>query len=75
MLFYLEEHPQAGMDELYAHFGAAVCLQASGDDVDEGGFARPVWAKKAVKARAEGEAHPGQGLFFGRGTAKSAAPD
>ena len=75
VLFYLEEHPQAGMDELCAHFGAAVCLQASGDDVDQGGFARPVGAKKAIKARAEGEAHPGQGLFSGSGAAKTTAPN
>ena len=75
VLFYLEEHPQNEMDELCAHFGAAVRLQASGDDVDEGGLARPVGAQKAVKARAEGEVHPGQGLFFGRGTAKTTAPN
>jgi len=75
VLFYLEEHPQAGMDELCAHFGAAVCLQASGDDVDQGGFTRTVGSEKAIKARAEGEVHPGQGLFSGSGAAKSAAPD
>lgn len=28
VLFYLEEHPQAGMDELYAHFGAPKAFAA-----------------------------------------------
>ena len=29
VLFYLEEHPQAGMDELYAHFGEPKAFAAN----------------------------------------------
>lgn len=29
VLFYLEEHPQAGMDELYAHFGTPKAFAAN----------------------------------------------